>query len=98
MNDRVAGRHRRASPYRRQSRSQEEIAMVKLSFVALALAASLGVAGMTAPAFAASVASCQSEKVLGPNRKWIDRVDANAVGIAMELRQRGYRVESVQGW
>lgn len=72
--------------------------MVKFSFAALILAAVLGVGGVTVPAFAASVATCQSEKVLGPNRVLIDRVDANAEGYAMELRQRGYRVESVQGW
>lgn len=72
--------------------------MVKSSLAVLALAAALAVAGMTAPALAASVATCQSEKVLGPKGVLIDRIDANADGYAMELRHRGYRVESVQGW
>ena len=79
-------------------RFEEEIVMLKSSLVALALAATLGVAGMTVPALADSVASCQSTKVLGPDGVPIDSVDANADGIAMELRQMGYKVESVQGW
>lgn len=69
--------------------------MLKWSLPALVLLAALGVA---APALAAGVASCQSTKVLGPNGVYIDSIDANADGIAMELRQMGYDVESVQGW
>jgi len=72
--------------------------MVKFPFAALILAAALGVAGVTVPAFAASVATCQSEEVLGPNGHLIDIIEANADSIAMALRQRGYNVESVQGW
>ena len=72
--------------------------MLKWSLPALALFAALGVTGMAAPALAAGVASCQSTKVLGPNGVFIDSIDANADGIAMELRQMGYDVESVQGW
>ncbi len=58
-------------------------------------AASLGSA---MPATAASVASCQQERVLGPNGVWIDRVQVFHGEIAMELRQRGYNVDRVEPW
>ena len=73
--------------------------MPKLTLVAaLTALVVLGIAAMPLPAAAASTATCQSEKVLGPNGRWVDVIDLNADGIAMELRQRGYAVESVQGW
>jgi len=58
-------------------------------------AASLGGA---APALAASVASCQQEKVLGPNGIWVDKIQVFHNEIAMELRQRGYNVDRVEPW
>jgi hypothetical protein len=54
--------------------------------------------GAALPATAASVASCQTDMVLGPRGVLVDRVDLNKEIIAMQLRQRGYNVESVQGW
>lgn len=57
-----------------------------------------GAAVAVAPAAAASVASCQTEKVLGPRGVLVDRIDLFKDTIAMQLRQRGYDVESVQGW
>jgi hypothetical protein len=90
----LAVEHRRAHIGARRI-FEEEIAVVKWSLPVLALVAALG---LSAPALAGSVASCQSTKVLGPNGVLIDSIDANADGIAMELRQMGYNVESVQGW
>ena len=54
--------------------------------------------GVVAPATAASVASCQQEKVLGPNGVWVDRIQVFHNEIAMELRQRGYNVDRVEPW
>jgi hypothetical protein len=60
----------------------------------------LGAAGIggVAPAAAASVASCQQEKVLGPNGIWVDKIQVFHNEIAMELRQRGYNVDRVEPW
>ena len=58
----------------------------------------LATGGMALPAAAASVATCQKDTVLGPDGVYIDRVQAFADTIAMELRQQGYNVESVEPW
>ena len=54
--------------------------------------------GMAVPDSAASVASCQKQTVLAPNGVRIDRIQVFAETIAMQLRQRGYNVSSVEPW
>lgn len=69
-----------------------------LPLLTAALAAILCTASLVPTASAASVASCQSQKVLGPNGLWIDRVQVYAQQYAMRLRQLGYDVERVEPW
>ncbi|HVW93267.1 MAG TPA: hypothetical protein VHB74_11755 [Devosia sp.] len=69
-----------------------------LPLLTAVLAATLCTASLALPARAASVASCQSEKVRGPNGLWIDRVEVFAQQYAMRLRQLGYNVERVEPW
>jgi len=66
--------------------------------VAVLLVLSAAGLGGAAPALAASVASCQQEKVLGPNGIWVDKIQVFHNEIAMELRQRGYNVDRVEPW
>jgi hypothetical protein len=74
------------------------VIMLKLtSGLGLAILA-VGLAATVAPAAAASVASCRSDMVLGPNGKLVSSVDLRAESIAMALRQQGYDVDSVEDW
>jgi hypothetical protein len=54
--------------------------------------------GATLAAGAASGASWPNDRGLGPRGGVVARIDHNKEIIAMQLRQRGYNVESVQGW
>jgi hypothetical protein len=69
----------------------------------LAALAAIGMMGAlvgasTLPANAASIASCHEDKIELSNGGRVSRIDLFADEIAMELRQRGYDVESVQDW
>jgi hypothetical protein len=72
--------------------------MLRLTRIAMLLALAAGCAGASLPAAAASVANCNDEKVIGPDGTYIDKVQAFADTIAIELRQQGYNVESVEPW
>ncbi len=72
--------------------------MNKLSSLAAVVALAAGAAALALPASAASVASCQRQTVLGPNGVYIDAIEASADTIAIELRQRGYNVDTVGPW
>lgn len=70
-------------------------------FVPLLLAATaIGLMGLgtTAPATAASVASCMSQKILGADGLWHEKVEVFADSIAIALRRQGYDVERVEPW
>ena len=73
--------------------------MSRLPLVPTLLAVGLLLAfGSSLPAAAAGVSSCMSEKILGSDGLYHEKVEIFAATIAMQLRQQGYNVESVQPW
>jgi len=72
--------------------------MTRLLF-AVATIMGLAVVPMAAsPASAESVASCRGEMTYTPDGRLVDAIDYNADTYAILLRQRGYNVESIEGW
>ena len=66
---------------------------------ALAAVVCLAVVPMSVtPAAADSIASCRGEMFRLPNGRLVDRIDHFADNYVILLRQRGYNVESVEGW
>jgi hypothetical protein len=72
--------------------------MGKLSLIAAVVLSGLSVAGSIQPAAAASMATCQSEKVLNDNGVFVDKIQLYRDTIAMRLRREGYNVSSVEPW
>lgn len=72
--------------------------MLRLPLTLTTLAIGLVVLGSALPASAAGVGSCMSEKILGSDGLYHEKVELFANTIAMQLRQQGYNVESVQPW
>jgi hypothetical protein len=78
---------------------EREAEMTRLSLIKLAaLGVATAIAGLSLPAAAQSVAECQRQTVIGDRGIFVDRIDAFSDTIAMQLRQRGYDVESVEPW
>ncbi len=72
--------------------------MTRLSRCAVLALTLLAIVPASLPALADSVASCRRETVIGPDGIRIDRVQAFADTIALQLRQRGYDVDYVEPW
>ena len=72
--------------------------MGKLSLIAALVLIGLGLAASVQPAAAASMATCQSEKVLNENGVFVDKIQLYRDTIAMRLRREGYNVSSVEPW
>lgn len=72
--------------------------MPKFRFIAAALVLATVPMLASLPAQAESVASCRTERVLGPNGFYIDPIVLNADTIALQLRENGYNVDSVESW
>lgn len=78
--------------------AENEVQMSRFPLLIAAAFAAIGAAAFALPATAASVASCQSDKVIGPNGIPVDRIQLFADTYAIRLRQLGYDVERVEPW
>ncbi len=72
--------------------------MRMFTITAAVVALVAGTVALALPASAAGVSSCRSEKMLNSRGVLVERVDLFAKTIAIQLRQRGYDVDTVQSW